>query len=310
MNDSISFVLPTFNEEKFLGATLTSILTFCPAELVGEILVVDHGSSDATPEIARQMARLVPASDAVTIGQLRNIGASKAKSEILIFLDADVRLTEGWRGSIGETIRLLEKERALVTGSRVGVSANPTWLERYWFEPMIYEASSHISTGHLIVRRDYFFEVGGFDETMETGEDYEFSQRAKQKGARLVRNQALTVSHEGYPKTLTDFIEREIWHGRGDAVSLKAVLESKVALLSIAFIAMHAALAVDLVFILGSWPFWLVAIVGVCAGASFTKYRSSRLSVRIIGTGLFYFYFFGRALALIARKRNPTRRQR
>jgi len=93
-NVSISFVIPTLQEESVLEKLLTNLNQI--PEFPYEIIVSDGGSTDKTQEIANRLAnKLVVYKDQKrqTIAQARNMGAAEASGEFLIFLDADVYIT-------------------------------------------------------------------------------------------------------------------------------------------------------------------------------------------------------------------------
>src|SRR3989338_11061401 len=92
-NPLLSFILPTFNEEKVLEATLLSLPQL--KTLTYEIIVTDGNSKDKTLEIARRMADKVVVWDKPvrqTIALARNLGAAQAAGEYFVFLDADVSI--------------------------------------------------------------------------------------------------------------------------------------------------------------------------------------------------------------------------
>src|SRR5262249_51257208 len=86
----LSFVIPAHNEERYIGATLASVLA--SAREVGEpfeVIVVDDASTDRTAEIAREHgAKVVPVAHR-QISTTRNAGARAARGEVLFFVDAD-----------------------------------------------------------------------------------------------------------------------------------------------------------------------------------------------------------------------------
>ena len=89
----ISFVVPAFNEEHELPASLESIRV--AAETAGqsfEIIVVDDASTDATAEIARRAGARVLSVNYRHIAAVRNAGARAAQGEILFFVDADTQI--------------------------------------------------------------------------------------------------------------------------------------------------------------------------------------------------------------------------
>ena len=92
---SVSVVIPARNAAAFVGETIASALAQAD---VGEIIVVDDGSTDDTATIVRAFTdprlRLL-ASNSSGVSAARNLGAEHAKGDWLIFLDADDRLRAG-----------------------------------------------------------------------------------------------------------------------------------------------------------------------------------------------------------------------
>ena len=204
---NISFIIPAYNEEKHLPKVLATINQLL-SDLAYEIIVVDNGSTDSTVNIAQEFGANVFSSSDMTIAGLRNLGAECAIGKILVFLDGDVFITSMWAKEISKVISAFQHNKHIITGSRCGISLQPTWIERYWFAPMIQERSNYMNSGHLIIDKEIFNEIGGFNDTLVTGEDWEFSMRAKQNGITIINNPELHVIHEGYPKTLMQFVRK------------------------------------------------------------------------------------------------------
>jgi len=92
---SLSIIIPTLNEAKFLDKTLTRIKEFSNDFNQLEIIVVDSGSSDKTVEIARDNYFCSVHEHPELKGKkyaILNKGASYAKGNHLLFLDADTLL--------------------------------------------------------------------------------------------------------------------------------------------------------------------------------------------------------------------------
>jgi glycosyltransferase involved in cell wall biosynthesis len=229
-----SFIIPTFNEEQHLPEVLSAIKQL-DEKFTYEILVVDNGSTDATVGIAKSFGAHVLRDPTKTIAGLRNLGAKYAVGKILVFLDGDVIITPQWVEESGNLRTLLKKNNRIVTGSRCGISGNPSWIEKYWFSPMIFGKSNYINSGHLIVDREIFFELGEFNDILVTSEDWDFCMKAKQRGIEIINNPDLYVIHKGYPKTLLQFFRREKWHGIQDASSMRAFLNSRPAIIALTY---------------------------------------------------------------------------
>lgn len=86
----VSVIFATFNEERYIGRTLRSlrrVLRKCGID--GEIIVVDSSNKDRTLEVARFFADKVFRFKEKGVSKARNFGASKARGDVLVFMDAD-----------------------------------------------------------------------------------------------------------------------------------------------------------------------------------------------------------------------------
>lgn len=93
----ISIVIPMFNEARHIGRTLLAAQKAAfAANVECELIVVDNGSSDQGPHIARQFGAQVLVQPGLLIGALRNRGTAIATGEWLAFIDADIEMPESW----------------------------------------------------------------------------------------------------------------------------------------------------------------------------------------------------------------------
>jgi len=294
----VSFIIPTYNEEVHLPKVLRSIRDHA-VDLNFETIVVDNGSTDSTVEIAGQYGVKILKDSSETIAGLRNLGAGHSLGRVLVFLDGDVLITAEWAAEFGKVLSTLDSNKKLITGSRCGISSDSNWIEKCWYLPMIHEPASYMNSGHLIIRRDLFFELGGFNENLITGEDWELSKRAQKKGITILNNPHLRVIHEGYPKTLREFVRRERWHGLQDFRDIKSFITSKVALITVLYwIIGIAGIALSIYFrsifyiIMG-----LIINSILCIVATLRKQRQFPLNIFVYFL-LYHVYFFSRGLSV------------
>src|SRR5947208_15001932 len=89
----ISVIVPAFNEEKFIARSLRKIkaatAAFAATGWESEIIVCDNNSTDRTAEKARASGAIVVFEPVNQISRARNKGASAAKGDWLVFVDAD-----------------------------------------------------------------------------------------------------------------------------------------------------------------------------------------------------------------------------
>lgn len=295
----LSFIIPAFNEEESLPRVLDSINKYVPNSLPHEVIVADNGSQDNTVNVAMNNGAKVLIDDKATVGGLRNRAAQKAKGRVLIFLDADIMLTEAWGEHINDVYLGLIDDVWQVTGSRCGISGDGGWIERFWFRPLVDKKVKYINSGHLITTPELFRHLGGFDERLESGEDYAFGKSAAVANAAITNNPLLAVIHEGYPNTLREFIKREIWHGRGECKSIRTIKTSNVAIAAILFMGLHilcvSGFFIELKYGIAS----VLLIVSICIFFALFKHGARAFKDLIVVSMLYYFYFISRFLSCI-----------
>lgn len=298
----VSFLIPAYNEAAYLPLTLLRIRTYCPAGIDYEVIVGDHQSVDETAEIAWAMGASVCHYLHLggTVAAVRNMLAQQATGQVLVFLDADISLSEAWGQHIESTLAAIAKVPA-VTGSPCLAPTTATALNRCWYRPLSRYGAAYIGTGHLIVRRDSFDRVGGFDESLSTGEDVDFCRRARDAGLLVVPDQRLAVTHQGAPMTAWQFLRREIWHGTGDVSSWSAFSRSLPAQMGALFM---ASLVTALVGVATGWheAAVLLLIPGALAmEMSRRKFGPMPPKVRFANAGWCALYLAGRGLSVLLR---------
>ena len=210
----ISFVIPAQNEARFIQRDLRSINTYLKGRQDYEIIVVDNASTDETAALAAaEGARVISVPYKTTPAKVRNIGVAQAKGDVLIFIDGDVYLTDQW---IDRFESLLPEIRAnkLVTGSTLDVDPEASWIAKAWFGPLFERQDVFVNGGHLMMSRSLFDQIGGFDETLETGEDTEICLRAQRNGAMIRCDKQLHAVHMGYPNDLGHFFVASVGMGK------------------------------------------------------------------------------------------------
>ncbi len=195
----IDVVVPTLNAREFLGASLQSLQDAREAGLVGRVLVVDGGSTDGTPAVAKACGATVVASQAGRGCQLAR-GAAVSSAPWLLFLHADTRLLPGWEAEASGFMRQ-GSDRAAVFRLRFDDPATAARrLERIVVWRVRCLGLPYGDQGLLISRRLYD-EVGGYRD-MPLMEDVDLARRLGRKRLALLESTAVTSAaryrKEGY----------------------------------------------------------------------------------------------------------------
>jgi glycosyltransferase involved in cell wall biosynthesis len=213
----ISIIIPALNEEGVIRRCLDSLEKNDFPKSAFEVILVDNGSTDRTIDIARSfehaLALKVLKLEKVHISALRNRGAAEARGRYLAFLDADCLAPASWLSS---ALLLLEGLQNGVIGAHYGIPDDSTWVGRIWCQDRFSEKArdvSYVPAGDLLVDRETFSAIKGFDESIQTNEDFELCERARGAGLSVRSYPQLRVTHLGTPRTLLGFYRKQRWHG-------------------------------------------------------------------------------------------------
>lgn len=299
----ISIIVPAHNESHYLPELIKSLQQFL--HLNYEVIVVDNGSTDDTQTIARELkVKLIVLDKKCYPSTARNAGVAQAQADTLIFLDADIVITQEWADEIQHLCNNNTwPGKEFLIGDTYRTSKNPAWIEKYWFEPMSASKNNYLNGGNIITNKTTMQTLGGFNEQLETGEDVDLSVRAKEAGIPVIFNKKLSVHHEGYPKNIKHFFRRERWHGKGDWLSLYFFSRSKVAqiaaLFGFCYLAIVIAISLAVISPESPWPpILLGAALAIMFGASFfsslLKFKKFGFKTIAAGTFLYFIYFTAR----------------
>lgn len=210
----VSVVIPMFNEARHIARTLASVRRAAAwANLDCELIVVDNGSNDAGPLIARQHGAQLLRLPGLTIGALRNRGAAASRGEWLAFLDADIEVPQQW---LAHLLILHHEQRADVFALDCDTPAMAPWYARAWQRRTlrtgaVQHPAQWLPTPNLLMQRGWFERVEGFNEQLTTGEDKDLTWRLTQAGARLLAVREPVVLHWGFEGRWAEWLGKELW---------------------------------------------------------------------------------------------------
>ena len=191
----LSIIIPTLNEEKYLPRLLNSIeiqnfLDF-------EIIVSDGDSKDNTKKIATLHNCQLVVSNKRSPACQRNVGAKQAQGEILLFLDADTCLPKSFlQRSYHEFCRKnLEVAGFYLKFGRsrfVFRLFTATYNSVCFLMQRIFPTSVGVG---IMVSKAAHERIGGFDEGIFIGEDYDYTKRISKFGKyRMIASSYINYS--------------------------------------------------------------------------------------------------------------------
>ena len=198
MKPMISVIIPTLNEEKYIGMTLNALKN---QDYKGgyEIIVADGMSKDKTVEIAKKYADKIIQVKKRGIAVGRNAGARIAKGEILVFVDADTILLFNALKEVSKAFR-----RKKVVGAAcpaIPLSSKARDFAIYWSLNEFVKRSIKLKTPQIpgffcAYRKEAFEEVNGFDERLKVLEDYDLSKRISKLGEIVFLDNTLVLTSQ------------------------------------------------------------------------------------------------------------------
>ena len=195
LHRELTIVIPAYNEEDYIGNLLSDIAAQDHIHNV-KVYVADGGSTDKTVDICLKMANVYKHIDievikggSVTRG--RNAGLSKVDTKYVIFIDADVRLSNSCH--IFHTWYLLNNKTLVATrlsSSAKGLSKLAYQLFNLYNKHILHKRKfamgSFFATRTLVIKS-----LGGWDETLIHGEDWVLSGKYRACDTELSKYPAI-----------------------------------------------------------------------------------------------------------------------
>jgi len=231
----MSVIVPSLNEEAYVAKTLESIANQ-RTNFDYDVIVCDGGSKDKTVRIAEKYAKVVICPIRNKATQM-NYAADKTKGDILVFIDADAILPENYLQRMYELFK-----------NDDGLLACGTWFKflekgfKIRFAELCMNfylgflknllGSPELSGSNLCVRRDAFYEVGGFKDVPSEDTEFSIALRELTKGKkagkiRYKRNPKVLVSARRIEKM--GFVNTFVYHIQNErkTVALRKNLECR-----------------------------------------------------------------------------------
>jgi glycosyltransferase involved in cell wall biosynthesis len=206
-----SIVIPTLNEENYVGSLLSDIAR--QTRKAHEVIVVDGNSQDTTASVVERFPGVDLMSGSPPVASQRNLGGRKASGDIVVFLDADVRLPETFLEDFLDRIERRNLDIAcplympyrstlLINGIHVYVNVVFVALQKVLAS----------GAGHCIaLKREVFQQSPGFDPNLKVADDIALVRKLSKDHRFGIVAKKLFVSdrrfkEEGIPRMLTKIL--------------------------------------------------------------------------------------------------------
>lgn len=204
----VSIIVPVYNEVAVIGNCIASL---GKQTIKSEIIVVDDGSTDGSDKYATYKQ------DHKGPGSARNLGASKCKGEILVFVDADMEFEPDFIEKLvapiisGKAIGTFSKEEYLLNKDNVwarcwnlnlGRKAEKMHTDNYPDEQEVFRA----------IRKDYFDKADGFDTKIGYTDDWTISRKL---GIKAIAAPGAKYYHMN-PASLKEVWIQARWFGKNE----------------------------------------------------------------------------------------------
>jgi GT2 family glycosyltransferase len=222
----ISVVIPTYYRHDRLAELLAALIE--QTRPPDEVVIVDQTPLGKRPagfyERFTKLPLVIVNLDIPSLSASRNIGASKAQGDLLLFLDDDMRIKPDL---VQQHLYVFEEERVDVVYGAISTT---------WDLPLSYERDTSrldplgfflkspnkkwngmtlvTSGANTLIRKEAFFTVGGYDENMPRMEDIELGYRLYSSGAKMYYSELPHAVHDAAPLGGTRKTQKDMFVAR------------------------------------------------------------------------------------------------
>lgn len=214
----VSIVIPIYNEEKVIADCLESLKEQSWQNL--ETILVDDGSTDKSAQIVKTFGVTLLKQNHKGPGSARNLGARRAKGEILVFVDADMTFEKNFVNDLvspilnGQTIGTFSKNEMVKNQNNIwsvcwNINKN---LPK---DRMISYDYPDTAPVFRAIKRQEFEKVEGFDTTGEYTDDWSLSRKL---GTQSTLAPGAYYYHSN-PSSLSEVYKQARWIGKNEFIS-------------------------------------------------------------------------------------------
>lgn len=189
MNDLISVIIPCQNGTNYIKEAIDSVKK---QNMNTEIIVVDDGSTDNTAEFAKECGASVYSIPHSGLSAARNVGLKNINGDYVLFLDHDDLMTENALKTLYD--ELVSDDSIDYTQGKLKDFISPELSEedKKTLAPRK-DTYGGLLTGAYLFKREVIEKVGGFNESLVTGQGVDFMLRVEQQGFKTKKLDFVTT---------------------------------------------------------------------------------------------------------------------
>ena len=212
MNKLFSIIVPVYNRGKLLEQTLQSIYNSLYRPL--ELILVDNGSTDDSLECCwrfkekheepdfciKVLSEKKPGASAA-----RNKGAAEANGSYLYFFDSDDEMSDDYLSDMSAIIADAEFWDLIVVRTRLILNDGKVMVRKSTFRSSVTDQilTGMLSTQSLFIKKDFFFQVGGWNEHIFRWNDWELGIRCLMSTPRVYWEKKIYHRIYSHPDSIT-----------------------------------------------------------------------------------------------------------
>lgn len=210
-NQKVSIILPAYNASTTLERTIASVKAQDYKDW--EIIIIDDGSTDKTPELAQDYAKkderiLYYKQDNAGVSSARNTGLTKADGDWILFLDSDDTIDPRFLSKMMHSANDNNSDIVICEylhcneGEKLNISGKSSKLPKDAItELMIWP---YFAVHAAITKREHVLKTDGFDTTLKTCEDWDFWIKIlTQEGIRYSNVNEVLAFYHNTPDSLS-----------------------------------------------------------------------------------------------------------
>jgi GT2 family glycosyltransferase len=218
---SVSVVVCAYNAASTIDDCLTALADLDYPD--AEVIVVDDGSTDDTALLTRAYpeVQLIQIANG-GLSAARNVGLHAARGEIVVYVDADVRVERSW---LTYLVQPFVTSDAVAAGGPNVVPADDDWFAQCVARSpggpnhvlLDDRMAEHVPGCNFAVRREALLAAGGFDPIfLRAGDDVDACWRLQDRGGRIAFSPAALVWHH-HRDSLGAYWRQQVGYGEGEA---------------------------------------------------------------------------------------------